>query len=210
MKERKRIAAERQQQLDALRVMSAAQLREATRAQQFSLLAKIKEKQDRIHAAIAASAKEELKALRAEARKAAGIVYEDGEGDDDDEDDGSGGRKEGDDAQEEEEEELSSGNGPQHGNDEGQGVGMEVEGMVAKEEKAVEKAAAAAAAATLSEGGFDDGEDDEEEKYGVDADFPLTGGTVHRKDTSHRRPQEDEGGSGELSSSDSNSDSEVR
>lgn len=112
VKERKRVAEERQRQLDALRVMNAAQLKEATRAQQEKLLAKIKERQTRIHAEIAAAAKEELKLLKAEARKAAGIT---------------------DVADEEEEGETEpelTGPGRGKGND------MDIEEMVAKEEAA--------------------------------------------------------------------------
>lgn len=80
VEERRVAAAERQRQLDALRVMSAAELKEATREQQGTLLAKIKERQGRIHATLAASAKEELKILRVEARKAAGLDGEEEEG----------------------------------------------------------------------------------------------------------------------------------
>lgn len=111
VKERKRIAAERQRQLDALRVMNAAQLKEATRAQQEKLLAKIKERQTRIHAEIAAAAKEELKLLKVEARKAAGITDED------------------EDEEGETEPKLTD-------PDRGKGNDMDIEEMVAKEEAA--------------------------------------------------------------------------
>lgn len=133
VKERKRIAAERQRQLDALRVMNAAQLKEATRAQQEKLLAKIKERQTQIHAEIAAAAKEELKLLKAEARKAAGIT----DVADEDENEGDVG------------ETVSKLTGP----DRGKGGGMDIEEMVAKEE-------AAAAAVVAGNGGSADEEGD--------------------------------------------------
>lgn len=138
MKERKRLMAERQRQLDSLRVMDAAQLKEATRAQQGTLLAKIKERQSRVHAALAVSAKEELKRLKAEARKAAGMTedaqsLQDSE-DDDDDDEQEGGREAGAAA-------------VVRGSD-GSGAAVEgdVQGVVTKEEGAVANAAAKLAA----------------------------------------------------------------
>lgn len=163
--------------------MNAAQLKEATRAQQGTLLAKIKERQDAVHAAIVANAKEELKSLRAEARKAAGITGED---------------------EEEEEEQGEGGDGQEveREGEDGKAGEMEVEGMVEREESAV---AAAAAAAAVTEG-KEDGEEEEEEEEEEDSDFAMrekgVAGPVEKGSAS--------GESSDDSDSDSDDDSEVR
>lgn len=207
VKERKRIAAERQRQLESLRVMDAVQLKEATRAQQGSLLAKIKERQSCIHAALAASAKEELKNLRAEARKAAGMVGT-GEDEEEEEEQGDGLKNEG--------------AGVQPRGEVGKGVdgpekveGLEVEDMIAREEEMV-------AAVAGRNGDSRDGpeeEDAEEEEEEEDSDFAVGGvddavagvgdsrsSLVSGKGAVHSSKQEE----GSSESSDSDSDSEVR
>lgn len=129
VRERRRVQAERQRQLDALRVMNAAQLKEATRTAQGTLLAKIKERQARVHAAIASSAKEELQRLKAEARKAAGMSVEEG---DEEEGDQEEGKAECCDKNEDRAQEN-----------------LQVEGIIAKEEEAI--AAAEKAGNTMRE-----------------------------------------------------------
>ena len=165
--------------------MDSAQLKAATRAQQSSLLAKIKERQGAVHAALVAKAKEELKALRTEARKAAGIT---GEDDEDDEDD--------------EEEDAEVGEGGREGKTDGDGKGgaLEVEGMVEKEEDAV-------AAAVAAEGEEEEEDDDEKQEGGeeVDSDFDMNGSGAKK---GAARPADRESTSGESSGSDSD-DSEV-
>lgn len=197
--ERKKAAAERQRQLDALRVMNAAQLREATRAQQGTLLAKIKERQDAVHAALVANAKEELKTLRAEARKAAGITEGEDE-EEDDEEEGQGETGGGDGGVGEEED---GGRGGEGGNGE-----MEVGRMVEKEESAIAAAAEAVAASGGTEGREDAEEEEEEEEGGEDkeekedSDFAM-------KEKGTADTAEQGSASGEPSDSDSD-DSEVR
>lgn len=188
MRERKEAVAERQRQLDALRVMDAAQLKEATRAQQGTLLAKIKERQGVIHAALVANAKEELKALRAEARKAAGITEEDED-------------EEGNDSEEEAREEGNAGGDKEEQVGGGNlGEGMEVEKVVEKEENAVAAAVAAARAKGAGEGGKEDEEGEEEESdSGMKMNDPEKG-AVHAA--------EQGSSSSELSDSDTD-DSEV-
>lgn len=207
VKERKRIAAERQHQLESLRVMDAAQLKEATRAQQGSLLAKIKERQSCIHAALAASAKEELKNLRAEARKAAGVVGADEE-EEEEEEQGDGLKNEG--------------AGVQPRAEVGEGVdgpekveGLEVEDMIAREEEMV---AAVAGCNGDSRDGPEEEDAEEEEEEEEDSDFAVGGVDDAVADVGDSRsslvsgkgavpPSKQEEGSSE--SSDSDSDSEV-
>lgn len=153
VKERKLLMEERQRQLDSLRVMDAAQLKEVTRAQQGTLLAKIKERQSRVHAALAVSAKEELKRLKAEARKAAGMTEDvqslrDSEDNDSDEQEGQ--REPGAAATVR----GSNGSGALDGEE-------DVKGIVAREEEAVATIAAklaATRAAAKVEGGAEEGE----------------------------------------------------
>lgn len=208
VKERKRIAAERQRQLESLRVMDAAQLKEVTRAQQGSLLAKIKERQSCIHAALAASAKEELKNLRAEARKAAGVAGADEEEMEKEEEQGDGLKTGG------------AGGRPRGEVDEGVGgpekvEGLEVEDIIAREEKMV----AAVAGCIGDSRDRPDGEDAEEDEEEEDSDFAVGGVGDAMVDAGGSRSPSVSGKSavlaskqeeGSSESSDSDSDSEVR
>lgn len=175
VKERKRIAAERQRQLDALRVMDAAQLKEATRAAQGSLLAKIKERQASIHAALAASAKEELKRLKAEARKAAGMTpegEEEEQADEDSSEEDEKGEQEADGTAAAVVEPALGIVGDKTGKQAGRGgTGarqdtLQLEGMIAKEEEVVAAAAKLAASTATARN-----EDSEEESSGSGGDI---------------------------------------
>lgn len=183
--------AERQRQLAALRVMDAAQLKEATRAQQGTLLAKIKERQGAIHAALVANAKEELKVLRAEAREAAGIAEEDEDEKENRSDEEDGEMREEGNAGGEKEEQVGGGRS---------GEGMEVEKVVEKEENAVAAAVAAARARGAGEGGEEDEKrEGEESDSGMKRNGPEKG-AIHAAE---------QGSSSSESSESDTDDSEV-
>ncbi|CAN0214352.1 unnamed protein product, partial [Discosporangium mesarthrocarpum] len=61
--ELRQIAGERQRQLDALRVMGPSQREDSTRERKDNLVARIKQRQQRIHAELEASMREELARL---------------------------------------------------------------------------------------------------------------------------------------------------